>query len=744
MSEPKRYTITAALPYANGPLHIGHLAGAYIAADIYARYLRLQGKDVIFVCGSDEHGAAITIKAKKENTTPKEIVDKYNAIIRDSFEKFGISFDIYHRTSEPIHYETSQDFFRVLNDKHAFDIIESEQYFDEEAKQFLADRYIIGTCPKCGNENAYGDQCEKCGSSLNPTDLIHPRSTLTNSLPVLKKTKHWFLKLDDQQKGIEDWFDKTSKENNWKAHVVGQCKSWLNDGLRPRAMTRDLDWGIPVPPEIEGAEGKVLYVWLDAPIGYISATKQLFKEIESGRTEFSYPNNFAADLQNRKADEWQKYWQDEETELIHFIGKDNIVFHCITFPAILKATEQYILPSNVPANEFMNLEGDKISTSRNWAVWLHEYLEDFPGREDELRYALISNMPENSDSEFTWAYDGSDKTTGSFQARVNNELANNLGNFVKRVSDLLHKFCKGKVPKWIETDYTSINFNSFDSTGKYTSSNRAKVMLSQNILRDFGNNISNNIESFQFKEALFNIMRLSSLGNKFLQDNEPWKLVKTNPDATEQILYLSVQIVGTIAYHLKYLLPKTATQIENIFNVDLVSSYEEHRHHFGFIIPSNTLINASQILFERITDEQVQAQIEKLNKSKMEQIASSSEISHVVRNDIAVKSEITYDDFSKLDIRTGKILAAEKVAKADKLLKLLVDVGFEQRTIVSGIAEHFTPEEIVGKEVSVLVNLAPRKLKGIESNGMILMAEDANGKLYFVNADNVDAGNIIK
>ncbi|MBK8353709.1 MAG: methionine--tRNA ligase [Saprospirales bacterium] len=436
MSEPKRYTITAALPYANGPLHIGHLAGAYIAADIYARYLRLQGKDVIFVCGSDEHGAAITIKAKKENTTPKEIVDKYHSIIKKSFEDFGISFDIYHRTTEPIHYETSQDFFRVLNDKNAFEIIESEQYFDEEAKQFLADRYIIGTCPKCANENAYGDQCEKCGSSLNPTDLINPRSTLTNSKPVLKSTKHWFLKLDEQQKGIEDWFDKTSKENNWKAHVVGQCKSWLNDGLRPRAMTRDLNWGIPVPPEIAGAEGKVLYVWLDAPIGYISATKQLFLEKANQQNIFSYNER---SFENATKDDWKKYWQDDETQLIHFIGKDNIVFHCITFPAILKATEQYILPTNVPANEFMNLEGDKISTSRNWAVWLHEYLEDFPGREDELRYTLIANMPENRDSEFTWQ---------DFQNRVNSELGNNLGNFVKRVSDLLHKFYDGVVPEF--------------------------------------------------------------------------------------------------------------------------------------------------------------------------------------------------------------------------------------------------------------------------------------------------------
>ncbi|MBP6660114.1 MAG: methionine--tRNA ligase, partial [Chitinophagales bacterium] len=691
--------------YANGPLHIGHLAGAYIAADIYARYLRLQGKDVIFVCGSDEHGAAITIKAKKENTTPKEIVDKYHSIIKKSFEDFGISFDIYHRTTEPIHYETSQDFFRVLNEKNAFEIIESEQYFDEEAKQFLADRYIIGTCPKCANENAYGDQCEKCGSSLNPTDLINPRSTLTNSKPVLKSTKHWFLKLDEQQKGIEDWFDKTSKENNWKAHVVGQCKSWLNDGLRPRAMTRDLNWGIPVPPEIAGAEGKVLYVWLDAPIGYISATKQLFLEKANQQNIFSYNERSFEDVTK---DDWKKYWQDDETQLIHFIGKDNIVFHCITFPAILKATEQYILPTNVPANEFMNLEGDKISTSRNWAVWLHEYLEDFPGREDELRYTLIANMPENRDSEFTWQ---------DFQNRVNSELGNNLGNFIKRVSDLLHKFYDGVVPEY--------NHGLIDN-----------YFLEAETPLYF-------LDIFKFKEAMNSVMNLSRAGNEFLQKHEPWKLIKQDEETTRDVMFTIVQTVGQIAFHLKYLLPKTSKKIENIFNVDTEYNYKNGCKIGTSVefIPSGTKINPSEILFPKIEDEQVQAQIEKLHKSKPQPIAPVVETTNVIQS---VKPEITYDDFSKLDIRTGKILAAEKVAKADKLLKLLVDVGFEERTIVSGIAEHFSPEEIIGKEVSVLVNLAPRKLKGIESNGMILMAEDANGKLYFVNADGVAAGNIIK
>jgi methionyl-tRNA synthetase len=722
MSEPKRYTITAALPYANGPLHIGHLAGAYIAADIYARYLRLQGKDVIFVCGSDEHGAAITIKAKKENTTPQEIVDKYHSIIRKSFEDFGISFDIYHRTSEPVHYETSQEFFRILNDKNAFEVIESEQYFDEEAKQFLADRYIIGTCPKCGNENAYGDQCEKCGSSLNPTDLINPKSTISGSAPVLKKTKHWFLKLDEQQEGIKKWLEETSEKNNWKAHVIGQCKSWINDGLRPRAMTRDLDWGIPVPPEIDGSEGKVLYVWLDAPIGYISATKQLFIEKANNKTEFSYNHRYFG---NVKEEDWKKYWKinnndDDKTELIHFIGKDNIVFHCITFPAILKATEQYILPDNVPANEFMNLEGDKISTSRNWAVWLHEYLQEFQGREDELRYTLIANMPENSDSEFTWQ---------DFQNRVNSELGNNLGNFVKRVSDLLHKFYEGIVPEL-----------------KNNGADNEIIKLSE--ITFIVNNFNGFVNEFKFREAMFEIMKFSSIGNKYLQDNEPWKLIKTDEKKVQNIMYTSTQIVGAIAYCLKILLPKTSEKIESIFNTNIISQVDNRVQDSTTYIPSGTKIKPSEILFPKIEDEQVQAQIEKLNKSKQDK----NEIQKQIQNDSVaeksqipnLKSQIEYDDFSKLDIRTGKIIEAEKVPKADKLLKLLVDIGIEQRTIVSGIAEHFSPEEIVGKEVSVLINLAPRKLRGIESNGMILMAEDANGKLYFVNTDGVSAGNVIK
>lgn len=709
--------ITAALPYANGPLHIGHLAGAYIAADIYARYLRLQGKDVVFVCGSDEHGAAITIKAKKENTTPKEIVDKYHAIIRKSFEDFGIAFDIYHRTSEPVHYETSQEFFRILNEKGAFEIIESEQYYDQTAQQFLADRYITGTCPKCANENAYGDQCEKCGSSLNPTDLIHPKSTISGDTPVLKKTKHWFLKLDAQQEEIAAWLE--TKKDTWKSHVYGQCKSWINDGLRPRAMTRDLNWGIPVPPEIEGSEGKVLYVWLDAPIGYISATKQLFREIENNTTEFSYPQNFGPSLQNRKAEDWKAYWQEEETELVHFIGKDNIVFHCITFPAILNATGQYIRPDQVPANEFMNLEGDKISTSRNWAVWLHEYLQDFPGREDELRFVLIANMPENKDSEFTWH---------SFQDLVNNLFGSNLGNYIKRVVDLYNNYFDGKL-------------ESFNNTNSQIDIDTKENVESSVVL------FNKYINEFEYKKALSELLTISSYGNNHLQYTEPWKKIKSDENRTKEILYLNINIVSILSNLCHVLLPKTANKIDEILNFDTSILFAQNKILWQSI-PLGNKINKSIILVPKIEDEQVAFQLEKLNKSKQDK----NEILKQVQNDDVVekseisnlKSEITYDDFSKMDIRTGKILEAEKVPKADKLLKLLVDIGMEQRTIVSGIAEHFTPEEVIGKEVSVLVNLAPRKLRGIESNGMILMAEDENGKLHFVNAIGVAPGNMIK
>jgi methionyl-tRNA synthetase len=703
MSAPKRYTITAALPYANGPLHIGHLAGAYISADIYARYLRLRGKDVVFVCGSDEHGAAITIKAKKEHSTPRAIIDKYHSIIRDSFQQFGIAFDIYHRTSEPIHYETSQEIFRTLYEKGAFEVIESEQYFDIEAGQFLADRYIIGTCPKCGYHAAYGDQCEKCGSSLNPTELIDPKSTISGSAPVLKATRHWFLKLNEYQPEMEAWI--RSKKEDWKAHVYGQCMSWMDAGLQPRAMTRDLDWGIPVPQEIEGAEGKVLYVWLDAPIGYISATKQLFKEIEQGDYKFAQPQS--ADLLHKKANDWMPYWQSEDTQLTHFIGKDNIVFHCITFPAILKATGQYIRPQQVPANEFMNLQGDKISTSRNWAVWLHEYLQELPGKEDELRYTLIANMPEQKDSEFTWQ---------DYQARVNNELVANLGNFVNRVVVLMHKYFNGHLPHVAENSFTTADDDALQS------------------IRQMADKMSAQLENFRFREALATLNELSSTGNKYLADHEPWKLIKTDEASVQRILFIAAQICGGLAVLSQPLLPKTAHKLGRIFSIKDGLWLGDER----ILIPAGTLLGPAELLFEKIDDTMVEAQIAKLEASKKGAQADK------VHQFEPLKPEIQYDQFAGLDLRSGTILEAIKVPKADKLLQLTVDLGFEQRTIVSGIAEHFSPEAIIGQRVTVLANLAPRKLRGIVSNGMILMAEDATGKLSFVKSDDVAPGMSIR
>jgi len=705
MTTTKRYTITAALPYANGPLHIGHLAGAYISADIYARYLRLMKKDIIFVCGSDEHGAAITIKAIKEGTTPREIVDKYHTILRDSFKKFGIAFDIYHRTTEPIHYETSQQFFRILNEKNAFEIRESEQYFDEEAQQFLADRYIVGTCPKCQSENAYGDQCEKCGSTLSPTELINPKSTISGSTPVLRHTKHWYLKLDEYQNVIQKWLE--TKKGVWKSHVYGQCMSWIDAGLQPRAMTRDLSWGIPVPPEIEGAEGKVLYVWLDAPIGYVSATRQLFKEIEEKSFEFAQPQSTY--LLDKKAEDWKLYWQDENTELVHFIGKDNIVFHCITFPAILKATEQYILPENVPANEFMNLQGDKISTSRNWAVWLHEYLDEYPGKEDELRYTLMANMPENKDSEFTWQ---------DFQAKVNNELVANLGNFINRVVVLMHKYYQGVVPIVNESDFNS---------------NDEQVLKS---IHSATEKIAHAIENFKFRDALAAFNELSSVGNKYLADLEPWKLVKIDEKATEKVLFIAAQICGALGILAQPLLPRTSDKLINIFGLKKGEWITEN----PILVSSGSQLGKAELLFEKIEDSLVAQQIEKLENSKKINLEQSSPKEPEY---LAVKEEITFDDFSKLDIRTGKIIEAAKVPKADKLLQLTVDLGFETRTIVSGIAEFFKPEDVIGQNVSVLINLAPRKLRGIESNGMILMAEDAVGNLSFVQSD-MESGRVIR
>lgn len=697
MNALKRYMITAALPYANGPLHIGHLAGAYISADIYARYLRLRGKDVVFVCGSDEHGAAITIKAKKQGTTPRAIIDQYHAVIRDSFKQFGIAFDIYHRTSEPIHYETSQDIFRTLLKKDAFETRSSEQYFDTEAQQFLADRYITGTCPKCGHDAAYGDQCEKCGSSLSPTDLINPRSTISGSAPVLKPTTHWFLKLDEYQPEIESWLK--TKKDVWKAHVYGQCMSWLDAGLQPRAMTRDLDWGIPVPPEVEGAEGKVLYVWLDAPIGYISATRQLFKEIAEQQFDFAQPQS--AQLLSKGEEAWRDYWQSEDAALIHFIGKDNIVFHCITFPAILKATGQYILPQNVPANEFMNLQGDKISTSRNWAVWLHEYLQEFPGKEDELRYTLTANMPEQKDSEFTWQ---------DYQARVNNELVANAGNFINRVLVLMHKYYEGKVPVLDDSSLQEADQMAL----------RQIFLLSEKI--------SAYIEEFRFRDALATFNELSSVGNKYLADHEPWKLIKTDARAVERIMYVATQIAGGLAILSQPLLPKTSGKLHRIFGI---SSGEWISSESRMPVAGGVQLGAPELLFSKVDDEVVAQQIAKLEACKAASFAQVADAAPVYET---LKPEITYDDFAKLDIRTGVILEAAKVPKADKLLQLKVDLGFEQRTIVSGIAEHFQAEDIIGQEVIVLANLAPRKLRGIDSNGMILMAEDETGKLSFAKA----------
>ncbi|MBX7226437.1 MAG: methionine--tRNA ligase [Chitinophagales bacterium] len=678
MNNPARYTVTSALPYANGPLHIGHLAGAYLPADIYVRYLRLMGKDVVWVCGSDEHGAAITLKAKKENTTPKAIIDKYHHLIKDTFKRLKIDFDIYHRTSEPIHYQTSQDIFLKLHEKGEFVVQESEQYFDEEAQQFLADRYITGTCPKCANPNAYGDQCEKCGSTLNPTDLIEPKSTISGSVPVLKKTKHWYLPLDKYSPWLEKWIDE--KEGEWKINVSGQCKSWIKGGLQPRAMTRDLDWGIPVP--LEEAKNKVLYVWLDAPIGYISATRQ-----------------WAAD--NGK--NWELYWKDKETKLVHFIGKDNIVFHCIIFPAILQAHGDYILPDNVPANEFMNLQGDKISTSRNWAVWAHEYVDELPGKEDELRYTLIANFPETKDSEFTW---------NDYQSRVNNELVATLGNFVNRVVVLTHKYFQGIVP--------------YVNTATLTPWDHAII----DKVRASGKLVGESIEVFRFRDALNEMMELARVGNKYLGDQEPWKLIKTDEEAVQRIMYVALQCVAGLARIMQPFLPFAVEKLEDMLNIPIRSWVNADEEEW---IAPGTQLGEAQILFTKIEDSLVAEQIAKLEASKA-----------VTKSYDAVKETIQFDDFTKLDIRTGRILAAEKIEKAKKLLKLTVDVGFETRTIVSGIAEHFTPEEVIGTSVSVVVNLAPRELKGVLSQGMILMAEDEKGKLYFVGNDGVGSGFAIR
>ncbi len=678
MKNYKRYLITSALPYANGPVHIGHLAGVYIPSDIYTRYLREKGIEVISVCGSDEHGVPITIKARQENTTPQAVVDKYNSIIKDSFEKFGISFDIYSRTTSKVHYQTASEFFRNLYDKGVFIEKTTEQYYDEEVKQFLADRYITGTCPHCNNDRAYGDQCEKCGTSLNPTDLIDPKSTLSGSKPVLKATKHWFLPLDKFQPDLEKWILQEHKE--WKTNVYGQCKSWLDQGLQPRAVSRDLDWGVPVP--VEGSEGKVLYVWFDAPIGYISATKECTPE-------------------------WEKYWKDPDTRMIHFIGKDNIVFHCIIFPAMLKAEGSYILPDNVPANEFLNLEGDKISTSRNWAVWLHEYLEEFPGKQDVLRYVLTANMPETKDNDFTWK---------DFQTRNNSELVAILGNFINRAMVLTQKYFDSKIPAAAEIlDYD-----------KETIAEIPRIKQA----------IESNLEEFRFREALKEAMNLARLGNKYLADTEPWKMYKQDPERVATILNISMQITANLSILLEPFLPFTANKIRKM--IDFADNKWEHAGSANLLKAGHKL-NQPELLFDKIEDETINVQLAKLQATK------EANAQKQVVNVQPQKDAISYDDFSKMDIRIGKVLEAERVPKTQKLMKLKVDTGIDTRTLVSGIAEHFTPEQVVGRQVSILVNLEPRSIKGIESHGMILMAEDADGKLKFVQpSDEVANGSTVK
>lgn len=668
----KRFTITSALPYANGPLHIGHLAGAYLPADIFVRHLRLKKKDVVYVCGSDEHGAAITIKAKKEGTTPQAIIDKYHFQIKRSFEEFGIGFDIYHRTSSRIHHELSQEFFLNLYNKGEFIEKFSEQYYDEEFQQFLADRYITGTCPNCGNEGAYGDQCEKCGTSLNPTDLINPKSALSGKTPVLRKTKHWYLPLDKYQPFLEDWLLHDRKDK-LKANVFGQCSSWLKSGLEPRSMTRDLDWGVDVP--LEEAKGKKLYVWLDAPIGYISATKQ-----------WAIDNN----------KDWEKYWKKQQNEkdnscLLHFIGKDNIVFHCIIFPSILHAHGDYILPENVPANEFLNLEGDKLSTSRNHAVWLHEYLEELPDKTDELRYVLTSILPETSDSEFTWK---------DYQARINNELVAILGNFVNRVMILMHKYYDGAVAGNTELADRDLN-------------NQIEKAYSE---------VELNIETYRFRQGLAAVIDLARTGNKYLTEKEPWKTFKSDPEDTRQVLQNCLHIIGHLGKLMQPFLPAAAIRIFQMMNFgDSTVFYDQ-----AIVFDAGHQLNKPELLFEKVEDSIIDYQIEKL-KSNSE--VNKAEMEVIIQ---AAKPNINFDQFSAMDIRVGTILEAEKVAKTKKLLKLKIDTGLDVRTVVSGIAEYFEPADIIGKQVSMLVNLEPREIKGILSQGMILMAENSEGKLSFV------------
>lgn len=693
----KRILVTAALPYANGPVHIGHLAGCYLPADIYVRYQRAQKRDVKFICGSDEHGVPITIRAMKEGITPQQVVDKYHALIGESFKEMGISFDIYSRTSSEIHRETAQAFFKKLYDDGVFEERESEQYYDEEKNVFLADRYIIGTCPVCGNENAYGDQCERCGSSLSPEQLINPRSALSNAPLVKRKTIHWYFPLNKYEDFLKQWIVE-GKKDEWKANVYGQCKSWLDSGLQPRAMTRDSNWGVPVP--IPGAEGKVLYVWFDAPIGYISATKEL-------------------------TNQWADYWQQEDTKLVHFIGKDNIVFHCIIFPSMLKAHGGFVLPDNVPANEFLNIEGEKVSTSRNWAVWVNDYVKDFPEQQDLLRYVLAANAPETKDNDFTWK---------DFQTRCNSELSGNLGNFVNRAFVMMHKLCGGKVPKLHE--------DAMDDTDRA-------------IIEDIKNSkavIEAAIEGYKFRDALAEIMAFSSKGNKYLQVNEPWNLVKkldTNPELQKRIdncIHLSLQLCANLAIYINPFLPFTAKKMLHMMKVvERMLEWENAGRldllHVGYPL------RAPELLFRKIENEEIEAQVTKLKAGLVKPAAAPEQkaVAPAKKEEEAPKEIITFDDFAKIDLRVGTILSAEKVEKADKLLKLEVDLGYEKRTIVSGIAMHFKPEEIVGKQVTVVANLAPRKMRGIESAGMILMAENAEGKLIFVSPNEMtDPGSGVK
>ena len=660
---PERYTVTAALPYANGPVHIGHLAGVYLPADIYVRYLRSAGRDVKFICGSDEHGVPITIRAQKEGITPQQVVDKYHVLIRDSFKDFNVSFDVYSRTSSATHAEVSSGFFTKLNNEGKFIEQTTQQYFDEKAQQFLADRYIVGTCPNCGNENAYGDQCERCGNSLSPNELINPRSMLSGAQPVLRDTKHWFLPLDQYEPWLREWIIEGHK-NDWKTNVYGQCKSWIDQGLHPRAVTRDLDWGVPVP--VPGAEGKVLYVWFDAPIGYISATKEAF------------PN------------EWELYWKDSGSKLVHFIGKDNIVFHCIIFPTMLKAHGEFILPDNVPANEFLNLEGDKISTSRNWAVWLHEYLRDFPGQGDVLRYVLCANAPETKDNDFTWK---------DFQARNNNELVATLGNFVNRAAVLTHKFFEGRVPEL--GVLTAIDQDAFAQ------------------LAEFPAKIGALIENYRFRDALAEVLNLARLGNKYLAETQPWHLIKTDAARTGTVLHVALQITAALAPLLEPFLPESAQKLATMLNLELGNWASAGRSD---ALVAGHQLRESVLLFGKIEDAVVEMQVQKLLDTKKENQLANTPVA-------PAKPDISFDDFGQMDLRIGTITAAEKVAKTKKLLKLTIDLGLEERTIVSGIAEHFIPEALIGQQVQVLLNLAPREIKGIQSQGMLLMAENADGSL---------------